>query len=61
MARDNLLTIRLSDEERAALAEAARREDVPVAQLARRAIKRELERIQPATHSSRGDQEGKRS
>lgn len=45
MVRENVLTIRLSIEEREALDEAARREDIPTAQLARRAIKRELERL----------------
>jgi predicted transcriptional regulator len=45
MARDYPLMIRLSDEERRALEDAAHREDIPKAQFARRAIKRELERL----------------
>ena len=45
MTRENVLTVRLSLEEREALDAAARHEDIPTAQLARRAIKRELERL----------------
>lgn len=45
MTRDGRVTVRLSWEEQRALEEAARREDVPVAQIARRGIKRELERM----------------
>ncbi len=51
--REDSLTIRLSGEERAALAEVARREDVPASIIARRAIKREIERI-------KGGRKGKR-
>lgn len=45
MPRDNAMTIRLSDEERKALAEAAKSEDVPASIIVRRAVKRELERL----------------
>ena len=47
--RNSAITVRLSDEERRALDDVAQDEDIPVAQIIRRAIKGELERIQP-TH-----------
>jgi len=45
--RDNAITVRLSAEERRALDDVSRDEDVPVAQIIRRAIKGELSRVQP--------------
>jgi len=45
MTRDNAMTIRLSDDERNALAGAAKYEDVPASIIVRRAVKRELDRI----------------
>jgi hypothetical protein len=53
MKRDNAITVRLSDAERRALDGAAQNEDVPVAQIIRRAIKKELERIQPEHSKSK--------
>jgi len=45
MTRDNAMTIRLSAEERAALEEVAKQEDMPASIIVRRGIKREIERI----------------
>ena len=45
MVRDFHVMIRLSAEEHTALFAAARREDIPASQLARRALKQELERL----------------
>ena len=45
MARDVLFTIRLSNDVRNMLREVAQREDVPIAIIVRRAIKRELEHL----------------
>ena len=53
MARDYPFMIRLSAEERRALEDAAQREDIPKAQFARRAIKRELERLATAVQKDR--------
>ena len=48
MLRGSSLTIRLSDEERVALDDAARREDLPASIIIRGAIRNELERLQKA-------------
>jgi len=47
MRRDNAITVRLSAEERRTLDDVSRDEDVPVAQIIRRAIRGELARVQP--------------
>lgn len=46
MTRDHGMTVRFSDEEREALDEAARREDLPASIIVRRAVRKELERLQ---------------
>lgn len=51
MKRGNSTQIRLTDEERRELDEAARREDVPLSQIIRRAIRRELRISRPAKGS----------
>ena len=53
MTRDNAMTIRLSDQERAALEEVAKHEDVPASIIVRRAIKREIERIKAEAKKGR--------
>ena len=58
MKRDSAITVRLSDKERRALDVIAQDEDVPVAQIIRRAIKWELERVKsdnPKKKSLGGD------
>ena len=45
MTRDVRITVRLSEEEARDLDAAAKREDVPIGQLARRGIKHEIERL----------------
>ena len=47
MKRESAITVRLSEEERCALDDVAREEDVPVAQIIRRALRFELERRKP--------------
>ena len=47
MKRESAITVRLSEEERRALDDVAREEDVPVAQIIRRALRVELERRKP--------------
>ena len=53
MTRDNAMTIRLSAEERAALEEVAKQEDIPASIIARRGIKREIERIKAESKKRR--------
>lgn len=53
MTRDNAMTIRLSDQERAALEEVAKQEDVPASIIVRRGIKREIERIKAEAKKGR--------
>lgn len=53
MTRDNAMTIRLSDQERAALEEVAKQEDVPASIIVRRGIKREIERIKAEAKKAR--------
>lgn len=45
MTRDRAITIRFSEEERNALEVVAKNEDVSVATIVRRAVRREMERI----------------
>lgn len=58
MIRDCAKAIRLSEEEVRVLGEAARREDVSVSHIIRRAIKREMERIDLEDKKQRGKRTG---
>lgn len=53
MTRDVRITVRLSEEEARDLDAAAKREDIPVGQLARRGIKHEIERIKAEAKKER--------
>jgi predicted transcriptional regulator len=53
MVRGNGMTIRFSDEERQALDEAAKREDVPASIIIRRAVRREIERLKAEVKKGR--------
>ena len=53
MTRDCAMTIRLSEQERAALEEVAKTEDLPASIIVRRGIKREIERIKAESKKRR--------